>query len=396
MILYVDKYFPKEIYTRNRVGCILCSVRQKLIKQTPEENIRQAFIGFLITEKSVPPELIDVEIPLSRIKKGNKKRADIIVYGNNKKENVILVIECKKNEHNIIDRNIDQAKYYNRVFNANFIIVTNGRTFETHKRNGNSYHQLSIIPNFNQLRDNHSLTKHIIKHEPYQRHTFKELSLKSTHKYFKEWGHIGVDTPIKFHSFLSNLIDFIFDKNTSFENLKFNDIEIIKDLGTKYDSFGNSGGGSWEGEYKKLLVKEKSGNHLTIGIGVMGGAKQKNHPRFGTTKGCTYLIISIDDFEKSHNSLQLNLDKHLIQIKNDFIISHDGKLSSGHSGSLPYLTVKNYIKKMAPHLICDDKIILGNLSNCALIKDKDNNAIQFIKNIIEYSILRDALRRGER
>ena len=393
MKLNVEKYYPKEVFERNSVESYLCLIRKKLIKRTPEETIRQAFILYLINEKQVPSDLIEVEICLSKTNKSEKKRADIIVYGDIEKTKVILVVECKKNSLNIIDRNIDQVKYYDQTFNSNCIIVTNGRDYQTFKKIDGVYNQLSVIPNFKELRDNHSLKNKIIEFEPYSRHTFLQLQQSSTHTNFKDWGHIGEDTPNENLNFISNIIDFLLDKETTFEGLEFNGFKIQKDLGIIYDSFGNGSGGSWEGEYKKLLVRDKYENHFTIGFAILAKGKFSNHPTYGNSKGNTCLIVSIDDFEKSHNSLQLNLDKFLKIIGNQVEIFHDGSLTNGHKGKMKTIIVRDYVEKHTNYMIVNNKILLGTFNTDSLIKHSDENAKSFIQNLITYAVLRDELRR---
>ena len=389
----VEKYYPTEVYKRNNLESYLCIIRKRLIKKTPEEIIRQAFITYLIIEKKVPADLIEVEICLSKRNKAERKRADIIVYGDNEKSKVILVVECKKNSLNIIDRNIDQVRYYDQTFNSNCVVITNGRDFQTFKKFNEEYKQLSIIPSFKELRNNHSLKNTVIEFEPYSRHTLADLQKTSTHKYFTEWGHIGQDTPNEYLIFISNLIDFLFDKETTFEGLKFNGLVIQKDLGIVYDSFGNGAGGSWEGEYKKLLITDKLKNNYTIGIAILAKAKFKDHPTFGNSKGNTCLIVSIDDFEKSHNSLQLNLDKSLKFNGNKVEIFHDGNLTNAHKGKMKVSKVIDFIKKNANYMTLNDKILLGTLNNEKLIEHTDENAKIFIQNLITYAVLRDELRR---
>jgi hypothetical protein len=391
----IIKYLPTKFYKRNGEACILCNIRNRLFKKVPEELVRQACINYLIHNKNVPIELIAIEFPLTRLKKGERKRADIIVYGDSEKKQIVLVIECKKGDWGITDKNIEQVKFYNSVFNANCIVVTNGIYFHCYKKFNNEYKPINIIPNFKQLRENHLLKHHIIKEKPYERHSLKKIYSPSTFKFFLDWGHIGVDSKPELYPFICNFVDFLFDKKTTFEKLNFNKIKVIKDIGTVIDSFGNEAGGDWNGEYKKLLIKDSRDNHQTIGFGVFGSMKHKNHPRFGNSKGYTYLIVSIDDYEKSHNSLQLNIDKHVILDKGFYYITHDGKLTNGHSGSLPFNIVINYIRKKAPHLLNrNGKIQLGMLPDNQLFIHSDINATKFIGNLIEYAILRDELRRG--
>lgn len=395
MDINISKYHPTETFSRNGLDCFVCKIRNRLIKKTPEELVRQAFIEYLIVEKNIPIDRIEIEFPLTRVKKGDKKRADILVYGDDDNEKVVLVVECKKGDWGLTDRDVEQAKYYNSVLKANCIILTNGNYHLTYKIFNDEYKEISIIPTYNNLLKDHSLKKHIVEESFYERNTFEELYSKETHDSFLEWGHIGVDTKKELYPFISNLVDLVFDNNSKFENLSFNGNIILKDLGTVIDSFGNAAGGNWNGEYKKFLVRNKNGDHQTIGIGIFGSAKNENHPRFGDSKGYTYLVVSVDDYEKSHNSLQLNIDNNVKLINGIYHINHNGKLTSGHSGSIKFEVVKSYLKKHAPHLLVHgDTIQLGVFPDKKLYLHSDKYAIDFITNLIEYAILRDEIRRG--
>jgi hypothetical protein len=70
MNINISKYYPTETFKRNGVDCIICMLRNRLIKKKPEELVRQAFIKYLIIEKKIPLKRIEIEFPLTRINKG--------------------------------------------------------------------------------------------------------------------------------------------------------------------------------------------------------------------------------------------------------------------------------------------------------------------------------------
>ncbi len=395
MDIDIKTYYPTKKYNRNGTECILCGIRNRLIKITPEEKIRQAFINFLISERGVPKDKIDIEYPLTRVSKGDRKRADIIVYGDKSDSKVVMVVECKKGNWTLTDRDKQQAKYYSSILKANCVVITNGSYHVTLKNFNGVDKQINVIPKYSDLLKQNSLKRFVIDEEPYGRHDLEQIYSGEAAEFFLEWGHIGVDTDKQLHPFISNLVDLLFDSESTFENLSFNGYTIVKDLGTVVDTFSNAAGGQWAGEYKKFLVSDKKGNHQTIGIGVFGSAKHENHPLHGNSKGFSTLVVSIDDYEKSHNSLQLNIDKNVKKINQLYYVNHSGKLTSGHKGSIKFDVVKNYIKKRAPHLIAPGDIIrLGILPDKKLFRHTDKHSQDLIKNLIEYAILRDEIRRG--
>ncbi len=98
-------------------------IRKKYVALTPEEWVRQHFIGFLAL-RGYPPSLMSVESGL----KYNKlaKRSDILVY--NRQGVPLLLVECKSYEVRLSDETFRQAAQYNQVLKAPLLAITNGLT----------------------------------------------------------------------------------------------------------------------------------------------------------------------------------------------------------------------------------------------------------------------------
>jgi hypothetical protein len=131
--------------SENKVS-IFDAIRKKFIILTPEEWVRQHVIQFLITEKSYPISLINVEKVLKV--NGLRKRYDVVVY--NSDGTINILIECKAPEVTISQNTFDQIAQYNMTLQSNFLMVTNGLNhyfcqmdFENEK-----YQFLSELPNY--------------------------------------------------------------------------------------------------------------------------------------------------------------------------------------------------------------------------------------------------------
>ncbi len=98
--------------------------RNKWIKLTPEEWVRQNFLHFLVTHEGFPKGLISVEKQIQLLKL--KKRYDAVVF-NNKLQPLVL-IEFKAPNVNIDQAVVDQAVRYNQEFQVEFLILSNGLT----------------------------------------------------------------------------------------------------------------------------------------------------------------------------------------------------------------------------------------------------------------------------
>jgi len=97
-------------------------IRKKFVLLTPEEWVRQHTLHFLMDEKAYPTSLLSVE---KKIHLSNRwKRYDIVAYKPN--GNIQLIVECKAPEVRIAQATFDQIAQYNRILNADYLMVTNG------------------------------------------------------------------------------------------------------------------------------------------------------------------------------------------------------------------------------------------------------------------------------
>ncbi len=101
---------------------ILDEFRNKFIKITHEEWIRQNFLKFITKHLRYPKSLLKIE---SKIDKDNsKKRTDIIVM--DKSLNPFMLIECKNSNIELNQETLNQIAQYNLKVKAPFIVITNG------------------------------------------------------------------------------------------------------------------------------------------------------------------------------------------------------------------------------------------------------------------------------
>jgi len=101
---------------------IKCIIRNKFVRLTPEEWIRQNFLMYLIKEYNYFKGLISLE---EKIKIGNvEKRSDAIVY--NKDLTPFMLIEFKNEKIKLTNDVITQIGVYNLNVKAPYIVITNG------------------------------------------------------------------------------------------------------------------------------------------------------------------------------------------------------------------------------------------------------------------------------
>ena len=117
---------------------IFDEIRKKKVILSPEEWVRQNFIQYLNQEHKVPLSVMVLEKELEL--NGQKKRADILVYGRDGKP--FAIVECKASHVAISQDVFDQVARYNLVLKVPYLIVTNGlehyyRLIDFEKKNFN-------------------------------------------------------------------------------------------------------------------------------------------------------------------------------------------------------------------------------------------------------------------
>lgn len=142
----INIQFPShslKIKNENGKEIIFDECRKQWVLLTPEEWVRQNFLQYLIQERSYPASLIAVEreIGLGDI----KKRFDIVVFKNAKPW---MIVECKEMQVNLNEAVIKQILNYNITLQAEYLVITNGKsTFALHLQQG-KFEWLQKLPDF--------------------------------------------------------------------------------------------------------------------------------------------------------------------------------------------------------------------------------------------------------
>lgn len=383
-------------YIKNGRECILCSTRKKLIQITPEEIIRQEFVSKLITDFGVPPEFIDVEVPLSHYQKGKKGRADIIVSGIDLKLNEripLIVIECKAPSIHLTDKVFDQVMGYDEFLEPQIMIMTNGNEIISHSWDfeKNDYREIKNIPKYSDLIKGIGIEFAEDFVNNWKRPNHKDDIEKNRNLLLADY-NIGEDTNKKLVPFITNLVGLIYDEKEKTDNLKLSEKTFVSDGGLRYTTFGNAAGGSFTGEYRYFIVENEEKETELISISIMGKLSAKNHPKWGNSTGYTLFNIAIDDFENSHMSLEYSLDRFVEVENTNYSFWHDGTLTVGNLGRAKNIDVINFINENCPHLIKNDKIYLGTIDNSLPFTWENENIKRLIANFIDYGFVRDKFR----
>ncbi|WP_292851110.1 N-6 DNA methylase [Nostoc sp. NMS8] len=125
---------------------IVCLVRQKAIKLTPEEAIRQLYLQVLNKRLHYPFSRIQVEYGVNFGRE--VKRADIVVMDKDRPNTVYMLVELKKPK---LKDGKDQLRSYCNATGAPIAIWTNGDQISYYQRKDPNYFEdIPGLPNANQ------------------------------------------------------------------------------------------------------------------------------------------------------------------------------------------------------------------------------------------------------
>lgn len=353
-------------------------VRKYFVQKTPEEAIRQKTIKFLEEYLGIPLNRLRVEESMAHVKLRAKRRADIVVYRDDNKNHPLMVIECKAPEIDISCEEVrEQAERYRNILKADYIMLINGVQIIIYKYDSNQYLELDDIPTYEDLLESKISFKKSI---PLTSYNYEEVMSRQLQKKFEKI-YLGCETPNQVKGFALNFLNLIMLKTIDSSSILEN-IGVFEDKGIGKTRFGNSAGYNYQLKTRLFIAKDNRKKDQILGISLYGNYN-------------TQLNVSITNSERRHHSLQLDMDKFC---KYDYrtdkiVITHNGTLSTGRGGSISKFTVIDYIKNNAPELICDEEIHLGTLDNSRLLEWDYYDVQSFVKNLFQYAILRDEIRK---
>lgn len=122
-------------------------LRHKRVPATPEERVRQWFIGELGNTFQVPLSMMNSEVLFTYGQKNY--RADILVFDRRGKP--LVTVECKRPEVALDAAVIEQAMRYNIVLNVRFLILTNGKSTYIYILKEGKFVPMDHIPSYEQM-----------------------------------------------------------------------------------------------------------------------------------------------------------------------------------------------------------------------------------------------------
>lgn len=141
-IVAVESAIFMKLVKGSETPYIKCFVREKEIKLTPEEAVRQLYIYKLIHEYGYPTDRIQLETPIHFGRE--VKRADITIMDKNRPTVPYIIVELKKPK---LTDGKEQLKSYCNATGAPIGVWTNGEQISCYNRKDpNFFEMISDIP----------------------------------------------------------------------------------------------------------------------------------------------------------------------------------------------------------------------------------------------------------
>lgn len=380
-LAFKDIPTPEKII-HNKSYHYLDDIRGKYIPATPEEEVRQKVIYYLLDVLKVPSEAIQVEYLLSKSILNNNTRADIVINkydDKNKKWKALCVIECKAPDVMLGDAAINQAMGYAKALSADYVVVVNGvhsYCWLYNKDNKDYTDCLVALPSYEDMIDYKVVYED--EYEPLKRLEYEELE-KGEELYVNELGFLSRGKHPDHLPFVTNLYECLMFDNSEMPGGIKKYYTLWGDYGIRLLHVGNSSGGYYDGEYRSFII-EYNNEEFMASFSIMG-----------TASGYNTLLVVLNKDGKEHASLEYNLNQ-LERRGNAFHFVHNGRIACGAYGAGKAEEVKYLVKKEAPFLIKGDKIDLGWVRNERLLTLRNPEIHSLIDNLIIYALIRDKYR----
>lgn len=124
-------------------------LRRKEVALTPEERVRQWFIGVLRDHLGVPVHLMNSEVEMHFGASGKTYRADILVY--DRKGQPLAIVECKRPDVKLTQEVLEQALRYDMVLGVKWFFITNGQQTRVAMRDGDKVTAVGHAPRYGEM-----------------------------------------------------------------------------------------------------------------------------------------------------------------------------------------------------------------------------------------------------
>lgn len=283
----------------SRTPYIPCLVRQKEIKLTPEEAVRQLYIMVLHNDYGYPLERMELEYAVSFGRE--KKRADIVIFDQRDSRAVNIIVELKKPK---LKDGKEQLKSYCNATGAQIGIWSNGESISYyHRKDPNYFEDIPNIPKASErlsdiLTERWTIDDLIQKDKLVtERKSLKDLILEMEDEVL---ANAGVDV---FEELFKLIFTKLYDemeggrnKSRPLEFRNYGDTE--SDLKTKIQSLFDRAKEKWEGVFTTDAKLMLTPSHLSVCVSSLQDVKLFNSNLDVVDEAFEYLINKTSKGEK--------------------------------------------------------------------------------------------------
>jgi len=362
-------------------------IRNKPVPKTPEEEIRQKTLYYLMNYLNVPAENIKVEESLSHFDKSLKDRMDIFVFCYEKGiPRNLLIVECKEPNVPVSGDSVQQAFRYNAVLPSRYLLITNGND-SLILANDPAYDSpvaCAKLPDFKAMCSSINVETDNKKNRDWKRPSRDWLETSECLDNANYNGTVGIDSVKDIKVLAVNMHYCLVDPEERFPDKTKGLLCIVTtDHGLTKRTSTDASGGRLNLNYRWLEVIDRNGHTQNVYLAIVG---------FAYKKQTTNLLVSIEDKGKAKMQLSLWLDKYTKKEGEFFTITHNGKRSRATNKS----TI-DFVAKHCPKLLNNNgEIYLGSLDNSKNFSFNGDREKEFFMRIIDYTLLRYELWLGER
>jgi hypothetical protein len=310
----------------------------------------------------------------------------------------IAVVECKAPGVALTKNVRDQANRYASKLGARFVVVTNGLESHVYLRTEeSSLTEVADLPTFDQICAQVPVALVGLQPDPPPPRLPLDVASRPDclrlHRRFRS-GTVGqASAPETWLPILA--LDDALLGASALDGLPFerHGVHVVEDLGVNPRNPGSAVGASWPGLYRDLLIEVGQGEHLVLGLSVLGAwqvvdrARASQHTR---QSGESYLIVATAEGAEYEAVLQFPFDRGLKRRRDAWDLVHDGSLTAG-KGAVRRAVLFEAVRERLPILRVEAGVALGSLPYGAAVDVESLR--ELIARLAVYALIRRAVKR---
>lgn len=366
----------RPVVTRGTETTLQCLVRDKAVRATPEERVRQRVLHWLVHDKGWAKENLRLEksYPWVSDPARTRIRSDIELLDG---DEVLVVVECKRGDVPLDERVGEQAIEYALKARARWIWTTNGERHGFFANRGARWRPVDSLEPL-EVFSEPPVVEFAFPARADDQAALARYWRSFADRQFLERGHrYNPRFVLAVHRVLFDV-----PKRLPYSH---GGVHLLEDRGSAWHHFGNASGGGYSTRYADFIAATQ-GRVEAVSVAVN---------RWRPTGGLR-LCVGVRKPNRSHHALQLNVEHcERDDEKRVWRIYHDGSMSR-----VPRDIVMEAVREaQAGRWIdtCDDGrewIYLGVLPDA----DSANwrNSRELLANLIHYALIRTNLREARR